>query len=111
MAVIRTVVHPAEGFGLGGQTRPIRLARDKVALAEFVAVEQGDHVREVLVRDEIHRLPDLTLARFAVANDAIDDLVDAIEAGRAAESAGDGETLAKDPVAASKKGKPSAGFG
>ena len=51
-----------KGFGLVLQMRPILLARDKVALAEFVAVEQGDDVREALVPDEIHRLPDLTLA-------------------------------------------------
>jgi hypothetical protein len=58
-----TVYHhsgPPEGFGLVLQVRPILLARDKVALA--VAVEQGDDVREALAPDEIHRLPDLTLA-------------------------------------------------
>jgi hypothetical protein len=53
---------PPEGFGFVLQMRPILLARDKVALAELVAVEQSDDVREALVPDEIHRLPDLTLA-------------------------------------------------
>jgi hypothetical protein len=52
-----------EGFGLALQMRPIPLAGDKVAFAEFVAVEQGEDVREA--PDEIHRLPDLTLARAA----------------------------------------------
>ena len=84
---VMTVYHysgPPEGFGLVLQMRPILLGRDIVALAEFVAVEHGDDVREALVPDKIHRLPDLTLARFAVANNAIDDLVDAIDARRAA---------------------------
>ena len=62
---VMTVYHyggPPEGFSLELQMRPILLARDKVALAKSVAVEQGDDVREALVPDEIHRLPDLTLA-------------------------------------------------
>ena len=70
---------PAKRLGLVLEALPALLRRDVVALAEPVAVEDGDDVGELLVGDEVHRLPDLAFARLAVADQAIDRLVDAVE--------------------------------
>ena len=102
---------PAERLGLALQVLPAPAPARRIALAQRVAVEDRDHVAELLVGDEIHRLPDLALARFAVADDAVDRLVDAVDPRGGASPAATDSPWPSEPVAASKNGKPSTGLG
>ena len=74
---------------------PVLRRRDIVALAQRVAVEDGDHPAEALIGAEIHRFPDLSFARLAVADDAEDALRHAVEPRRAPEPRRDRQALAQ----------------
>ena len=86
---------PAEGFGLALEVLPVFGVGHEVALAQRVAVEDGDDAVELMVGDEVHGFPDLALAGFAVADDAVDGFVDAVDAGGGGEAGGDGEAHAE----------------
>lgn len=80
---------------LRGDHRGRLLLADAVGLAVLVAVEDRQHVAELVVLDVVERLGDLTLAALAVADDAVDALVHAVEAGGVGQAGGDRETLAE----------------
>ena len=102
----------AEGLELGRQRLGGLLGRDVVALALAVAVEDGHDVGELVVDDEVQRLPDLAFAALAVADDAVDSLVGARRAGRPRPGRRRRESpWPSEPVAASKNGKPIGGVG
>src|SRR4030095_3362758 len=61
------------------------------------AVEDRQDVGEFVVRDEVNRFPDLTLARLTIAHDAVDTLVQIILARCNSQAGGDRKTLAKRP--------------
>ena len=54
--------------------------RDSGRLPVTVTTENGADVVELLVNDKIGCLPNLSLARFAVTDDAVDSLVDSVGA-------------------------------
>ena len=64
---------PAEGLGLGGEVVGGLGGGDVIGLGDFVAVEDGDDIGELVLGDEVHGFPDLAFAGFAVAHDAVDD--------------------------------------
>ena len=70
---------PGERFGLALEFLPTLRFGDEVALAKRVAVHDRDHVGKLMIGDEIHRLPDLPLTGLAVADDAVDGLVQTID--------------------------------
>jgi hypothetical protein len=64
-------------------------------LPELVAVEDRQHVVQPVVDDEVERLGDLPLARLAVADDAVDALVDLVDPRRLADPRRDREAHAQ----------------
>ena len=64
---------------------PVLRRRDIVALAQRVAVEDGDHPAEAVIGAEIQRFPDLSFARLAVADETEDALRHAVNPRRARE--------------------------
>ncbi len=86
---------PAERSSLPLEMAPILRRCDEIALTERVAVEDRHDVVEALVGDEVHRLPNLALARLAVADDAVDALAEPVEPRRRAEPARDRQALAE----------------
>ena len=76
-----------------------------VALGQFVAVEDRDDVREGVIDDEIGGFPDLPLARFAVADDAIDVAVQPVHACRRPQARGHAQPLPERARRGIREGK------
>ena len=87
----------AERRRLRREMLPVLRRRDIVALAQRVAVEDGDHPAEALIGAEIHRFPDLSFARLAVADEAEDALRHAVDPRRAREPRRHRQALAQRP--------------
>ena len=68
---------------------------DLVGLCVLVAVEDGHHVRQLVVHDEVDGLPDLSFTGLAVTDDAVDPLVETVVPGGEAQSGGDGQSHAE----------------
>jgi hypothetical protein len=60
-------------------------------LPVLVAVEDRQHVRQLVVDDEVERLGDLPLARLTVADDAVDPLVEPVHPRRLPEARRDAQ--------------------
>ena len=85
----------AVGFELSLQAQLRLLRRNPIALGEFIGVEDGDDVGELMVDDEVAGFPDLPFTRFAVADDAVNISVERVHLGGRADARGDAEALAQ----------------
>src|SRR5512139_2323803 len=70
---------PAEGLEAAREDRAVVAVRRRPRLPEAVDVDDRDEVRQLIERGELRRLPHRSLGALAVAHQAVDPRVDAVE--------------------------------
>ena len=101
----------AEGLELVGDAFGGLLVGDAAGLAVGVAIEDGQHIGELVLGDVVEGLGDLALAGLAVADDAVDAPVEPVEAGGLAEPGGDAQALAQRAGGGVEEGEALHGVG